>query len=202
MADSTKILQSYLRLHHDATSQLHGKTANEFSRWVELAVETLRAGKKIMLFGNGGSAAEAQHIAAELSVKFFKDRKPLAAMALTTDSSVLTAGSNDYGFEHVIARQVAALGQEGDLAIGYSTSGTSANILAALAQARKQNIRTAGLTGGKGGKMPEHCDVCIVAPSDLTPHIQEMHTILGHAFCVAVEDALNLIPVGSTSWKI
>ncbi len=197
-----KFLQNYIGHHQAALNELHTATSADFLRLVEIASAALRSGKKIMLFGNGGSAAEAQHIAAELSIKYMYDRPALAGIALTTDTSAITAAGNDYGFDKIFARQIEAIGQPGDVAIGYSTSGKSPNILAAFQSARQRGIATVGFTGKNGGAMKDHCDVLIIAPSALTPHIQEMHTILGHAFCAAVEDELNAVPYAKSPWGV
>ncbi len=202
MASTDLFLRRYIDLHRDALDALETSCGADFLKWVELAVETLQVGGKILLFGNGGSAAEAQHIATELSIKFHNNRKPLAALALTTDSSAITAAGNDFGFDQIFSRQIAALGRAGDMAVGYSTSGNSDNVINGLIEAQKHHMATIGLTGQSGGKMPQHCDVCIKVPSPHTPHIQEMHNILGHAFCAALENDLNLIPFGDTPWKV
>ncbi len=147
----------------------------------------LRAGKKILLAGNGGSAADAQHLAGELVSRLNFDRPGLAAFALTTDTSVLTAVGNDYGYEKVFARQVSAVGTPGDVFFGISTSGTSPNILRALEEGRRRGLVTVGFTGRTGGQMPPLCDYCIQAPSSETPKIQEAHIVLGHILCGLIE---------------
>jgi D-sedoheptulose 7-phosphate isomerase len=149
----------------------------------------LRDGGKVMFCGNGGSAADAQHLAAELMGRFLSDRAPMAALALTVDSSALTAIGNDYGFEQIFARQVRGLGQAGDVLVGISTSGSSANVVAAFNAARDLGISTIALTGGGG--MAALTDLSIKAPSRSTPRIQEMHVAIGHAICELVEDALR-----------
>lgn len=158
---------------------------------IEAAVACLDSGGKLMFFGNGGSAADAQHWAAELTIRFIARRKALAAIALTTDTSALTACGNDYGFETVFARQIEALGRKGDLAIGISTSGESPNILAALRQAREQRIYTALFTGETGGKARELADLLIAVPSRAVSRVQEMHGLLGHEFCRELEARLG-----------
>ncbi len=150
----------------------------------------LRNGQKVMLCGNGGSAADAQHIAAELMGRFLVDRSPLPAVALTTDTSALTAIGNDYAFEEIFARQVRGLGKAGDVLIGISTSGNSANVLRALEAARNLEIITIGLTGESGGRMRALCDLAICVPSSQTNHIQEMHIAVGHMICAIVENDL------------
>ncbi|WP_200763496.1 D-sedoheptulose 7-phosphate isomerase [Nitrosophilus alvini] len=154
-----------------------------------ITVETLKNGKKILIFGNGGSAADAQHIAAELTGRFKKERKGLPAIALTTDTSALTAIANDYGYEQVFARQVEALAQNGDLCIGISTSGNSENVLRGLEVAKTMGCKTIGLSGKEGGKMASLCDANIVVPSNETARIQEMHILIGHIICAAVDEA-------------
>ncbi len=151
---------------------------------------TLKARHKILVFGNGGSAADAQHLAAELVNRFRRERAPLPAIALTTDTSILTAIANDYSFEDVFAKQVEALGRPGDVALGISTSGRSKNVLKALAVARKQGLFTLGLSGGTGGEMAEVCDLLLLVPSSETPRIQEGHLFFIHLVCELIEEAL------------
>ena len=155
----------------------------------ETAVATLKAGGKILLCGNGGSAADAQHIAAELTGRYKTERGALAGIALTTDTSALTAIGNDYGYEFVFSRQLEALGREGDLLIAISTSGNSGNVLKALELARKIGVKTIGLSGRTGGAMNELCELNLVVPSNDTPRIQEMHIMIGHIICQAIDDA-------------
>lgn len=153
-------------------------------------VSALRAGNKVLLVGNGGSAADAQHIAAEIVGRYKRDRSGYAAIALTTDTSALTAITNDYGFEQVFARQVEGLGQRGDVLLAYSTSGRSPNILAALRTARAYGLVTIGFTGLQGESMRSLCDQLFIAPSDDTPVIQQIHMTAGHAICDLVERSL------------
>jgi len=157
-----------------------------------MAVEVLEKGGKILLCGNGGSAADAQHIAAELTGRYKSERKGLPGIALTTDTSALTAISNDYGYARVFDRQVEALAKRGDLLIGISTSGNSDNILSALETAKNMGCATLGLSGRDGGRMNGACDLNIVVPSDDTPRIQEMHILIGHTICQAIDDAFSL----------
>ncbi|MBI5263813.1 MAG: D-sedoheptulose 7-phosphate isomerase [Bradyrhizobium sp.] len=152
-------------------------------------VAALRADNKILIVGNGGSAADAQHIAAELVGRYKKDRTALAAIALTTDSSALTAIGNDHGFERIFVRQVEALGRRGDLLLALSTSGRSPNILAALREARGRGLVTVGCTGIKGEAMRELCDHLLMVPSDDTPVIQQIYLAFAHAICDQVEQA-------------
>jgi len=152
-----------------------------------LISDCLAAGGKLLLFGNGGSAADAQHLAAEFVGRFVVERPGLAAIALTTDSSILTAVANDYGFERVFARQIEALARPGDVAIGISTSGNSANVLAAMKQAANQNLKTIGLSGKDGGLLPRASNVCVIVPAANTARIQECHIAIGHIWCELVE---------------
>lgn len=147
----------------------------------------LRAGGKLLVAGNGGSAADAQHVAAEFVSRLVQDRPAMRAVALTTDTSILTALGNDYGYERVFARQVEALGQRGDIFMAISTSGNSPNILRALELSREMGLATIGLTGKSGGKMAPLCDYCLRMPSDVTMHIQEAHLALEHMFCMVTE---------------
>jgi D-sedoheptulose 7-phosphate isomerase len=153
-------------------------------------IDALRRGNKILFAGNGGSAADAQHLAGELVSRFNYDRPGLAAFALTTDTSVLTAIGNDYGYERLFARQVEAVGVAGDVFIGISTSGRSPNILQALEVARAKGLVTVGLTGRGGARLPELCDHCLRTPSDETPRIQEGHIAMGHTICWLLERAI------------
>lgn len=153
----------------------------------KVCVECLQHGGKILLAGNGGSAADAQHIAAEFVSRFAFDRPGLPAIALTTDSSILTSIGNDYGYEKLFSRQLQAHGNKGDIFIGYSTSGNSANILSAFKEARSRGLVCIGLTGNRGGPMRELCDYLLEVPSGDTPKIQEGHLVLGHILCGLVE---------------
>ncbi len=163
---------------------------DDVARAATLMADTLRANRKLMLMGNGGSAADCQHLAAEFTGRFKLERAPLAALALTTDTSALTCIGNDYGFEQVFARQVAGLGVPGDCVIGISTSGNSPNVLRALEQARQLGITTIGLSGRDGGTMRALCDLCLVVPHADTARIQEAHIFIGHTWCALVEQAL------------
>jgi D-sedoheptulose 7-phosphate isomerase len=154
----------------------------------KMITSTLKNGNKVLLAGNGGSAADAQHIAAELSGRFVKERRALPGIALTTDTSAITAIANDHGYEYVFSRQLEAFAQPGDLFIGISTSGNSEGVLNAFISARKFNCKTLGLSGRDGGKMNGLCDLNIIIPSDVTARIQEMHILIGHILCKAVDD--------------
>ncbi len=153
-------------------------------------IEAYKRGNKTLIAGNGGSAADAQHIAAEFVSRFAFDRPGIPSIALTTDSSILTAVGNDYGFDRVFARQIEANGVEGDIFIAISTSGNSTNILEAINSAKSKHITTIGLTGGDGGKMADICDITIKVPSYSTPRIQESHIMIGHIICAIVEEEL------------
>ena len=153
-----------------------------------LAVNTLKKGNKILLCGNGGSAADAQHIAAELTGRYKTERRGLAGIALTTDTSALTAIGNDYGYDRVFDRQVESLANNGDLLIGISTSGNSENIINALKVAKDMGCSTIGFSGKSGGAMNDICDINLVVPSDNTPRIQEMHILFGHTICQIIDN--------------
>jgi D-sedoheptulose 7-phosphate isomerase len=157
----------------------------------QVLLACLRRGGTILLCGNGGSAADAQHIACELVVKFGRVRRGIPAIALTVNTSVLTAASNDLGFREVFVRQVEALGRKGDVLIAISTSGRSPNILAVVKQARKMGLVTVGFSGGSGGPLARACDLCLTVPSTSVPHIQEAHIAVGHILCGIVEEALG-----------
>ena len=157
---------------------------------VGLCIVAFRNDKKMLLCGNGGSASDAQHIAAELSGRFYKDRKPLYAEALHVNSSYITAVANDYGYEETYARMAQAAGREGDILLGISTSGNSTNVVKALQKANEIEMITIGFTGNNGGKMSEICNKTIKVPSDDTPRIQEAHILIGHIICQLIEEQL------------
>ena len=159
-------------------------------RMAEITVAAMRNGKKLMIAGNGGSAADAQHIAGEFISRLMFDHPPLPAIALTTDSSALTATANDYGYEMVFERQVLGLGQSGDVFLGISTSGNSPNVLRALSAARERNIVTLGFAGADGGRMAELCEAVFMAPSKWTPVIQQVHITAAHIYCALIERAM------------
>lgn len=156
----------------------------------QVIAECLREGGKVLLFGNGGSAADAQHLAAEFVGRFVLERSPLPGIALTTDSSILTAVGNDYGFDQVFVRQVLALGRPGDVAIGISTSGNSPNVIKAVQAAAERGLRTIGLAGRDGGALAKAVEIAITVPSTNTARIQECHIAVGHVLCELVEDEL------------
>lgn len=164
----------------------------EFADLLALSIEVIEGGGKILLFGNGGSAGDAQHIATELTVRYVKDRAPIAAIALTTDTSALTAIGNDMGFDALFSRQIAALGRPGDLAIGISTSGRSPNVIEGLKTAKGMGLHAAGLSGRDGGDMVGLAAPLLIVPSRTTARIQEMHITLGQMLCGGLEKALGL----------
>jgi D-sedoheptulose 7-phosphate isomerase len=155
-----------------------------------LVIECLKKGGKVIFFGNGGSAADSQHLAAELVGRFKKDRKAMAAVALTTNTSILTSLANDYGYEVIFAKQIEALGNKGDVAIGISTSGKAKNVIMGIKQAKEMNLKTVGLTGMDGGILAKTADVVLIAPSKVTARIQEAHITIGHIICELAEEAL------------
>lgn len=181
-------------LEHLSVAQATAQAMKEpFQELVFHCVKAIQQGKKILFFGNGGSAGDSQHLATELVVRYRKNRVPIPAIALTTDTSCLTAIGNDFGFEQLFARQVDALGQPGDVAIGITTSGQSPNVHLALEKAREKGLVTIALTGKGGGKLHGVVDLMLVVPSDTTARIQEMHILLGQMLCDALEQALGLV---------
>lgn len=178
--------------HSQVVSATRASLAAPFKRLVELCIDSVRKGGKLMFFGNGGSAADAQHLATELTVRYIRDREPIAAVALTTDTSALTAIGNDLGFDQLFARQLLALGKSGDVAIGISTSGRSVNVVRALQVARERGIVPAAFTGKDGGDLVGLADPLLIVPSNTTARIQEMHITLGQMLCGALERGLGL----------
>ena len=178
-----------LKDHQNLIQKVIDTLSSDIETACKMMVSTLKNGNKVLLAGNGGSAADAQHIAAELSGRFVKERKALPGIALTVDTSALTSIANDYGYEHVFSRQMEAFAQPGDLFIGISTSGNSQGILNALETASKSGCKTLGLSGRNGGKMNGLCDLNIIVPSDVTARIQEMHILIGHILCKAVDES-------------
>ena len=185
---------------HTSSDAYFARVAENFSALRQLApeievaaaklLEAVRRGNKVMFCGNGGSAADSQHLAAELMGRYLKDRRPLPAIALTVDTSALTAIANDYAYTEVFERQLRGIGQAGDVLVGLSTSGNSENVLRAVAAAGDMGIATIGLAGRGGGKLRTACDVCICVPADEANHIQEMHIAIGHYLCGFVESAM------------
>jgi D-sedoheptulose 7-phosphate isomerase len=193
MPENTKALHDLIRDRIQRSIEVKRVLLSDVSFQDQVAhvamriVDSLRAGGKVLFFGNGGSAADAQHLAAEFTGRYVKERRALPAIALNTNSSSVTSISNDYGFDFVFARQIEALGREGDVAIGISTSGNSVNVLRALEAAKSKSIYTAALTGSSGGLMKNVADCAICIPSDETPRIQECHVLTGHLICEIVE---------------
>ena len=195
------IVRSHISTQIMKAQQLMSEMLEDDSLFVQIensaqtCIDSLKSGGKILLAGNGGSAADAQHIAAEFLSRFAFDRPGLPAIALTTDTSILTAIGNDYGYEKLFARQLQSLGRKGDVFIGYSTSGKSANVLLGFEEAQQRDIKTIGLTGKRDGPMRELCDYLIEVPSLETAKIQEGHLVLGHILCGLVEQALFKVAV-------
>ena len=178
--------------HHEVARRTEAALQDAFAGLVGACVASIRNGGKLMFFGNGGSAGDAQHLATELTVRYKSDRAAIAAIALTTDTSTLTAAGNDLGFDRVFARQIEALGRPGDVAIAISTSGKSPNIVVALRQAKAMKLATAAFGGKGGGDMRDLADHLLIVPSDTTARIQEMHITLGQMLCGALEIQLGL----------
>jgi len=166
------------------------KILSEIKSVAEKTIEIYKTGNKVIIAGNGGSAADAQHIAGEFVSRFYFDRPGLSAIAITTDTSIITAIGNDYGYEKIFSRQIQANGVQGDIFIGISTSGNSKNIIEALIACKDNGIISIGMTGAGGGKMKEYCDFCIEVPSNETPRIQESHILIGHIICAIVEESI------------
>jgi len=177
--------------HHDVARRAEAALSNAFAELVHACAKSIRGGGKLLFFGNGGSAADAQHLATELTIRYKRDRAAIAAIALTTDTSALTAAANDLGFEQVFARQIEALGKPGDVAIGISTSGKSANVIAGLKKARSLTLVTAAFTGQGGGELSSLADHLLAVPSTTTARIQEMHITVGQMLCGALEIELG-----------
>jgi D-sedoheptulose 7-phosphate isomerase len=190
MKDSRRLIEHFVTESLRVKSEFFQNNATLIADTAEKMAQALRDGRKILLFGNGGSAADAQHIAAEFVGRFIPDRIPLAALSLATDSSALTSLANDYGYNAVFSRQVQALGNSGDIAIGISTSGNSPNVLEAMDVARTKGLLTIGFTGESGGKMNGRTDVLFRVPSGMTPRIQETHITLGHVLCELIDREL------------
>src|ERR1700743_331709 len=184
----TKLVTEELLDHQNIIQKVIGSLTGDIETACEMIITTLKSGHKVLTAGNGGSAADAQHIAAELSGRFVKERKALPGIALTTDTSAITSIANDYGYEYVFSRQLEALAQKGGLFIGISTSGNSEGILNAFRSAKELNCKTLGLSGRNGGKMNGLCDLNIIVPSEITARIQEMHILIGHILCKAVDN--------------
>ena len=179
--------------HLDVAQATRAALFEPFERLLSLSIEAIQGGGKLLFFGNGGSAADAQHLATELSVRYGDDRPPIAAIALATDGSALTAIGNDMGFEALFARQIEALGRPGDVAIGISTSGRSRNVIRGLEQARAQGLIAAAFSGRDGGDLVGLAEPLLIVPATVTARIQEMHITLGHTLCDGLERGLGLV---------
>ena len=186
-----KFIDEYIGRHQSAVQAL-AQCADDIERIAGVCVAALKSGNKILICGNGGSAADAQHMAAELVGRFVSDRKALSAIALTTDTSALTAIANDFGYDDVFSRQVEGLAQPGDVLLGISTSGNSGSILAACDAARSVGCHVVGLAGRDGGALCTQCDITVIAPAQDTAHIQECHIIVIHLLCALIEQGLDL----------
>ena len=184
-------VKSNLEAHRIVFEKVSTELVDDICRAAELACNTIEKNKKILLFGNGGSASDAQHIAAEMTGRFRKERRGLPAIALTTDTSALTAIGNDYGFENIFARQVEALAVADDLCIGISTSGNSSNVLTAIKRAQSMGCKTIGLSGKGGGDLKQLCDINLIAPDNDTARIQEMHILIGHILCDVIDHRIS-----------
>lgn len=186
-----EFIQSEIQAHMETAKQALETLTPAIEQAAQQMIACLERGGKILIFGNGGSAADAQHMAAELTGRYKKERRGLSAIALTTDTSALTAIGNDYGYEKVFSRQVEALAKKGDLLLGISTSGNSENVLLAFEEGRKIGCFNVGFSGRSGGKMNEACDLNLIIPSHDTPRIQEMHITLVHILCHLIEERLS-----------
>ncbi|HIU18021.1 MAG TPA: D-sedoheptulose 7-phosphate isomerase [Candidatus Avidesulfovibrio excrementigallinarum] len=195
---SAEVFLSNLHEHEQVLADM-AALAPQVSDVARRLAQCLASGGKVLFCGNGGSAADAQHLAAEFTGRYGYDRRPLAAVALHCDTSALTAIGNDYGFDHIYMRQVQALGRPGDMLVGISTSGNSANVLLAMEAARAAGLTCVALTGQGGGRMAALADVLLAVPASRTPRIQEMHILLGHTLCGMVEQALCEPPHGESS---
>ena len=191
--DISGFLQDAFEAHQQTAAATAQAMPEALERWVSACVTCIAGGGKILFLGNGGSAADAQHLATELVVRYKDDRACIPAIALTTDTSILTAAGNDIGFENVFARQVSALAAKGDVVVGISTSGNSENVVRALQAAEEAGAVRVALTGEGGGSLAENSDILLAVPSKVTARIQEMHILLGHLMCEALEQQLGLV---------
>jgi D-sedoheptulose 7-phosphate isomerase len=190
MMPETNLISEYIENSIQTKKKLLNTKIEVIAQIAEVIIDAYRHGNKVIWFGNGGSAADAQHLACELVSRFYLERKALASIALTTNTSALTAIANDYDFNQVFARQVEALVNRGDIVIGISTSGNSPNVIHGLKKAKSLGAITVALTGASGGKLEGNVDFLLAAPSEVTPHIQESHIMIGHIICYLVEKEL------------
>jgi len=184
-------INKILEEHIEVIQKISENNTGEIQKFANICCEALKEGHIIYFAGNGGSAADSQHLAAEIVGRFEKERKGLPSIALTTDSSILTSVANDYSFHEIFSRQVEALVRKGDVVVGISTSGNSSNIVNALKKARSQEAVTIGMTGADGGQMNSICDLCIKVPSKVTARIQEAHILIGHIICGLIEEGVG-----------
>ncbi|RXJ90618.1 phosphoheptose isomerase [Arcobacter sp. CECT 8983] len=185
------VIENEFEAHLETILKVKETMVEPLQKAAALIVETLKNGNKVLFFGNGGSAADAQHIAAELSGRYKTERRGLPGIALTTDTSALTAIGNDYGYDRVFDRQVEALAQKGDLLFGISTSGNSKNVINAFKVGQEIGCKIVGMSGRDGGAMNDYCDVNLIVPSNDTPRIQEMHILFGHTICQIIDNELS-----------
>lgn len=185
-----KLIKKRIDEHISLATQIYQNHSSQLVQAANIMAYSLKTGRKILFCGNGGSAADAQHLAAEFVGRFVLERQGMPAIALTTDTSIMTAVGNDYGFEQIFARQVQALGQSEDVLVAFSTSGNSPNVLAAIQIARSKGMSCIGFTGYSGGKMAQECDVCIAVDSKVTARTQEMHILMGHILCEILDGVL------------
>ena len=188
----TELIESAFNEHVNVLKETHTIIAENIELSADIIAKSLASGGTIFWCGNGGSAADSQHIAAEFVGRFKKDRRPLRSIALTTDTSILTCVANDYSYEEIFSRQLNALGRDGDVLVAITTSGKSENIKQALIQAKNMKIKTIGLLGKKGGECKDYSDVSLIVPSDITARIQETHILIEHLLCELVEHKLGL----------
>jgi len=186
-----EVIKNEFDLHLQTIQKVINNLEKDVAEVAKIVIEALKKGNKILIFGNGGSAADAQHFAAELTGRYKCERKGLPAIALTTDTSALTAIGNDYGYDRVFDRQVEALANNGDVLVGISTSGNSKNVINAFKIGKELGCKIVGLSGKGGGEMSKFCDINIVVPSDNTPRIQEMHILIIHTICQLVDDSFK-----------
>jgi D-sedoheptulose 7-phosphate isomerase len=191
--DARAYWEDVRRVHIETATGMFDSQFEAFDTWVDHAEVAIKNGNKIIMFGNGGSAADSQHIVAEMSIKLHKERSPIAALSLSLDASAITACENDFGFSEIFSRQIRTLGYGGDIAVGLSTSGNYENVLKGLKKAKRMGMKTIGLTGAGGGKMESLCDVIIKVPNTDPGRIQEMHITLGHMFVGVLEQKLGLV---------
>lgn len=184
-------IASQIQDHVIMMNKIQDTMIPEIEKFVFLCRKALEDGHTVFFMGNGGSAADCQHLAAEFVVRFKRERKGLAAIALTTDTSILTAAGNDFGFETIFSRQIESLVGKGDVVVGISTSGNSPNVVKGIHAAQKTGAFTVGMTGGKGGQMTDLCDVCLTVPSDITARIQEAHITIGHIVCDLIDEVFE-----------